>query len=47
MNPNNENKHGVTALWLAAKNNFIDIGLILLKSGADPNVEVSLLALIC
>ena len=40
VNPNSENKHGVTALWVAAKNNFIDIGLVLLQNGADPNAEV-------
>lgn len=42
VNPNAQNKHGMTALWLASKYNFTDIGLILLQFKADPNVSVEL-----
>ena len=40
VNCNALNKHGMSALWLASKYNFINIGLILLKFGADPKVWV-------
>jgi len=46
VNPNTLNKHGVSALWLAAKYNFIYVGITLLEFNpdlefqADPNIQV-------
>ncbi len=49
VNPNMLNKHGVSALWLAAKYNFVDMGITLLQFNsdpefqADPNIQVKTL----
>jgi hypothetical protein len=46
VKPNTLNKHGVSALWLAARYNYLDIGMALLQFNpnpefqADPNVQV-------
>ena len=46
VNPKSLNKHGVSALWLAAKYNFLDVGITLLQFNpdpefqADPNIQV-------
>jgi hypothetical protein len=46
VNPNTLNKHGVSPLWLAARYNFLDLGITLLEFNqqssfqADPNIQV-------
>ena len=39
MNPNSTGKYGVTALMLAACKGYADVVSVLLKNGANPNLE--------